>query len=275
MAMPRGLCGYAECGDDIYAIGGVGANDGPACGVLERYRVERDAWSALLPMPTAQTQMAAVACRGCIYTIAGCRDGLVVADCEMYAIAANTWASLPSLASTRVHHTATAVGSSIYVFGGTPNPYRPPLASCERLDTTAASTWSAIAPMSAGRSGHCAVRFDPDPARSASPAADAVARVLVLGDNQWVSPSERDGTLAVYSIASDTWRRIWCKMPALGGMSAHNVDGDVIVCGGVIVRGQIAQTECWRLADAPGWMRWAPVLTRPFPDAVARKPHAF
>ena len=128
--MPTGRAGLAAAvvGNAIYAIGGRTLTGGPCSSggfaelaTVERYDIDTDTWSAVAPLPTPRSDLAAATVGGKIYVFGGCRGAIsVLADVDVYDPVTNTWSSAPTdLPTARAAMYAVArKGNEVYVIGG-------------------------------------------------------------------------------------------------------------------------------------------------------------
>lgn len=87
---------------------------------LEYYDFDHGNWNGRMPVPTARTQLQAVAVGGKIYAIGGDKGSLAtdLGTTEAYDPAIDAWKSLPSMAVARSAFAAAESGGRIYAFGG-------------------------------------------------------------------------------------------------------------------------------------------------------------
>lgn len=124
MPTGRGGLGVAVLGNAIYAIGGRTSGSpcaGSPLATVERYDVATDTWSTVASLPSARSDLAAVAHGGKIYAFGGCTDFVtVVDDVDVYDPTTDTWSTAPAdLPTARAaFYGAAARGGSVYVIGG-------------------------------------------------------------------------------------------------------------------------------------------------------------
>jgi N-acetylneuraminic acid mutarotase len=121
---PRYELGLVNCGDAIYAIGGM---DSEVClNVNEQYDDKYDSWTTRAPMPTARASFAIAVCRDKIFVIGGIvgtvsqtRDepsSLRSTDVnEAYDPETDTWETRKPFPESIAEITASAVNDTIYV----------------------------------------------------------------------------------------------------------------------------------------------------------------
>jgi len=155
--MPTGRAGLgaAVVGNAIYAIGGrTGATpcSGGALATVERYNIETDTWSTVAPLPSARSDLAAVAHGGKIYVFGGCTGfATILDDVDVYDPVTDSWSTAPAdMPTARASmYGAAAKGNTIYVVGGW-TPVLGQLATNEAYKVSA-DTWSAEAAMPSPR----------------------------------------------------------------------------------------------------------------------------
>lgn len=155
--MPTGRAGLgvATVGNAIYAIGGrTGASPcaGGALATVERYDIDTNTWSTVAPLPSARSDLAAVARGGKIYVFGGCTDfATVLDDVDVYNPVTDTWSTAPADMPTAraAMYGAAAKGGTIYVVGGW-TPLTGQLATNEAYKV-ASDTWSTALAMPSPR----------------------------------------------------------------------------------------------------------------------------
>lgn len=123
--MPTGRAGLgaAVVGNAIYAIGGrIGSTpcSGGELATVERYDIDTDTWSTVAPLPSARSDLAAVAHGGKIYVFGGCAPLGFRNDVDVYDPVTDTWSTAPlNMPTARASmYGAAAKGGTIYVIGG-------------------------------------------------------------------------------------------------------------------------------------------------------------
>lgn len=154
--MPAGRAGLgaAVVGNAIYAIGGrTGASpcSGGELAGVDRYDIDTNTWSAVSPLPSARSDLAAVAHGGKIYVFGGCAAGAFKSDVDVYDPVTDSWSTAPSdMPTPRASmYGAAAKGDTIYVVGGW-NAASGQLATNEAYDVPA-DAWSTELPMPSAR----------------------------------------------------------------------------------------------------------------------------
>ncbi len=155
--MPTGRAGLgvAVVGNAIYAIGGrTGASpcSGGTLDTVERYDIATDTWSTVASLPSARSDLAAVAHGGRIYVFGGCTDfGTVLADVDVYNPTTDTWSTAPAdmITARASMYGAAAKGGTIYVVGGW-TPVLGQVATNEAYKV-ASDTWSTALAMPSPR----------------------------------------------------------------------------------------------------------------------------
>ena len=155
MPTPRGGLGVAVAGNALYAIGGrTGGSPcaGGALATVERYDIATNTWSTVAPLPSARSDLAAVAHGGRIYVFGGCTNaGAVLADVDVYNPRTNTWSTAPADMPTAraAMYGAAKKGGTVYVVGGWA-PASGQLTTNEAYKI-ASDTWSASLAMPSAR----------------------------------------------------------------------------------------------------------------------------
>lgn len=132
--MPTARAGLASAvvGRSIYAIGGRNATGGPCSqapggeiATVERFDIPTQTWHTAAPLPTARSDLAAIAHGGKIYVFGGCVRAAdfsitFLSDVDVYDPRTDTWSTAP-----RDMPTARAAmygvgrkGNRVYVIGG-------------------------------------------------------------------------------------------------------------------------------------------------------------
>jgi N-acetylneuraminic acid mutarotase len=152
MPMSQGRAGLAlaAVGDSIYAIGGRLGTGGPCSGAplasVERYDVATDTWTAVAPLPSARSDLAAAAVGGKVYVFGGCNASGFLDTVNVYDPRTDTWseplAAMPT-ARAGLYSVATK-GNTVYVIGGW-NGVGPGLTTNEAYNV-AKDAWTADLP---------------------------------------------------------------------------------------------------------------------------------
>jgi N-acetylneuraminic acid mutarotase len=130
----------------IYALGGY---DGSSrLNTAEAYDPSTNTWTAIAPMGTARSALAATTLNGKIYALGGW-DGYRLNIAEAYDLRTNTWTAIASMGTRRNYLAAATLNGQIYALGGWDG-------GSSRLNTAEAynprtNTWTAIAPMGTRR----------------------------------------------------------------------------------------------------------------------------
>src|SRR6266540_2783555 len=100
-SMPTARAGLAvaNVGDKIYAIGGrTGTTPctGTPLTAVERYDPTTNSWTAVAPLLSARSDLAAAEVGGKIYVFGGCAFGTVLRNVDVYDPTTNTWSSAPA-----------------------------------------------------------------------------------------------------------------------------------------------------------------------------------
>ncbi|MCI0633405.1 MAG: hypothetical protein L0206_05725 [Actinobacteria bacterium] len=156
MATGRGGLGVAVVGDSLYAIGGRTGSTPCSGGVLatvERYDIGSDTWTAVASLPSARSDLAAIAHGGKIYVFCGCTDaGTALDDVDVYDPTTDTWSTAPAdLPTARASmYGAAAMGNTIYVIGGFVPPAGAQLTTNEAYKV-ASDSWTTELPLPSPR----------------------------------------------------------------------------------------------------------------------------
>ncbi len=125
MNMARAGAAAAVIDDGIFVIGGRQSTSGPCSGgpyltTVEKYDIDTDTWSAVAQLPSARSDLAAVAHGGKIYVFGGCSDTGVTREVDMYDPQTNTWTTgLMPMPTARASLVAGHSGDNVYAIGGT------------------------------------------------------------------------------------------------------------------------------------------------------------
>ena len=218
-------------------------------------------WSRAAPLPTARSEMRAVAWDGRIYVPGGLGRLGSLGTFEVYDPARDAWRALPDLPEP-VHHAGVgAADGRIFVSGGYRDlRFRPDHAALYAFDV-AAERWQRLADMPAARAGHAVVALDGIlyVVGGVGPSAHRVLRYDVRAD-RWLAaaadlPSPREhldavaldgriwavggrwrdgnvGTVEVYDPQADAWEPGPALPTPRSGLAAAVVDGRIHVIGG-------------------------------------------
>src|SRR5258708_28724312 len=125
MNTARAGAAAAVIDDGIFVIGGRQSTSGPCSGgpyltTVEKYDIDTDTWSPVAQLPSARSDLAAVAHGGKIYVLVGCSDTGVTKEVDMYDPQTNTWTTgLASMPTARASLVAGHSGDNVYAIGGT------------------------------------------------------------------------------------------------------------------------------------------------------------
>ncbi len=126
MTVARTGLAVAEVGGFIYAIGGRQQTRGPCSGsplaAVEKYNIATDSWTAVAPLPSARSDLAAMAVGGKIYVFGGCSGspGQLLEDVDVYDPRTDRWSQAPEdLPAPRASfYSVGKKGDTIFVIGG-------------------------------------------------------------------------------------------------------------------------------------------------------------
>src|SRR6266436_355481 len=124
MNTARAGAAAAVIDDGIFVIGGRQSTSGPCSGgpyltTVEKYDIDTDTWSAVAQLPSARSDLAAVAHGGKIYVFGGCSSTGVTNEVDMYDPQTNTWTTLHQMTTARASLVAGHAGNQVYAIGGT------------------------------------------------------------------------------------------------------------------------------------------------------------
>ncbi len=152
--MPTARAGAAAAviDDGIFVIGGRQSTSGPCSGgpylqTVEKYDIDTDTWSAVAPLLTPRSDLAAVAHGGKIFVFGGCA-GTVTNEVDMYDPQTNTWTTLPSMTTARASLVAGHSGDKVCAIGGTNGISA---LSVNEVYDIPSNTWSTNTPMTTAR----------------------------------------------------------------------------------------------------------------------------
>jgi len=242
-------------------------------------------WSTYTPMPTARTQLAAVAAsNGKLYAMGGTTDAGPLATVEEYDPVSNRWTARASMPTARYGLAAAAASNGkVYAIGGFNNG---PLATVEEYDL-ATDTWTVRTPMPTPRYGLAvtaapngklyavggkndtdvlAVLEEYDPAtnrwtvRALMPTARAElglaaapdGKLYAVGGSDYFMFSQGVATVEEYNPSANMWRARAPMPTGLYGLSTVTApNGRLYAIGGTITTTIVAPVEEYNpLADS-------------------------
>lgn len=123
MTTPRAAAAEAFVQGKLYVIGGRSVGGGPCTGgalsTVERYDIQTDTWTTVASLPSARSDLAAVAHGGKIYVFGGCNSSSgYLNNVDVYDPNTNTWSPLQSMPTARASLVADVVGNLIFAIGG-------------------------------------------------------------------------------------------------------------------------------------------------------------
>ena len=152
-SMPTARAGAAAAALDnsIFVIGGRLSADpcsgGPYVSTVERYDIDTDTWTTVAHLPSARSDLAAVAHGGKIYVFGGCA-GAVTDEVDMYDPQTNTWTTgLTPMPTPRASLAAGHSGQSVYLIGG----WNGATLDVNEVYNISGNSWSTNAPMPTAR----------------------------------------------------------------------------------------------------------------------------
>ncbi|HEX9222464.1 MAG TPA: kelch repeat-containing protein [Candidatus Acidoferrales bacterium] len=125
MTTARAGAAAAVIDDGIFVIGGRKSTNGPCSGgpylqTVEKYDIDTDTWSPVAQLPSARSDLAAVAHGGKIFVFGGCDSTGVTDEVDMYDPQTNTWTTgLTPMLTKRASLVAGHSGDNVYAIGGT------------------------------------------------------------------------------------------------------------------------------------------------------------
>lgn len=244
---PRTEVSAAQAGGRLYVAGGFIA-DGSASAVLEAIDpASDDEWQDLDPLPEPLHHTALVAASDDLYLIGGYGADGAASDRAWRKRPGTGWERLPDLPEARGAHAAALVGDRIHVVGGaTSFGGNPELVSSHHVLDTGTAQWSEASPLPAPR----------DHLAAASPEGS----LYVLAGRSLSLDSVTDVT-QVFEPGTGDWTAAGSMTTARGGFAAAAWRGMVVVAGGEISAGTIAEVE----AFDPGTGRWRSLPDLPTP----------
>ncbi len=155
--MPTARAGAAApvVDNGIFVIGGRLSAPGPCGGgpylaTVEKYDVDTDTWSAVAPLPSPRSDLAAVAHGGKVFVFGGCA-GTVTDEVDMYDPQTNTWTTrLAPMPTARASLAAGRSGDRAYLIGGW-DGISPSALNVNEVYDIAGNSWSANTPMPTAR----------------------------------------------------------------------------------------------------------------------------
>lgn len=155
MPTPRRGLGAAVVGNALYAIGGSSGSSpcgGPPLSTVERYDIDSGQWTAVAPLLSPRSDLAAYAHGGKIYVFGGCTGSVfaVTGAVDVYDPVTDSWSAAPAdLPTARSSiYAVGAKGGTVFVIGGQANGVQ--LATNEAYKI-ASDGWSADTPMPSPR----------------------------------------------------------------------------------------------------------------------------
>ncbi len=123
-ATARAGAAAAVIDDGIFVIGGRQSTGGPCSGgpyltTVEKYDVDTNTWSTVAPLPSARSDLAAVAHGGKIFVFGGCSSTGVTNEVDMYDPQTNAWTPLAIMLTGRASLVAGHSGDQVFAIGGT------------------------------------------------------------------------------------------------------------------------------------------------------------
>ncbi len=123
MPTARAGLGAAVKGDAIFAIGGRTSGSpcsGGALNNVERYDIASDTWTAVTPLPSALSDVAAIEHGGRIFVFGGCTNtGTLVSTVSIYDPMTDSWSpGAPMPRDRAALYQVGKKGNQIYVMGG-------------------------------------------------------------------------------------------------------------------------------------------------------------
>lgn len=116
MTTGRADCDFVTLGDELYAIGGMGANG--YLYTIEKYNATSNSWQSVTTMPNATKGFATVSDGTKVYIIGGYQSGHYTSSVQVYDSASDSWSNGNSMLVERDQAAALYMDNKIYVFGG-------------------------------------------------------------------------------------------------------------------------------------------------------------
>jgi hypothetical protein len=154
MPTARAAAAAAVVDDAIFVIGGRTSTGGPCSGgplsVVERYDIDQNTWTAVAPLPSPRSDLAAVERGGKVFVFGGCSG--IFSDftdqVDMYDPETNTWTPRRSMPTPRASLVVGHRGDNVYAIGGWNGG--PPL-NVNEVYKMANNSWTTAAPMPTAR----------------------------------------------------------------------------------------------------------------------------
>ena len=258
---------YADALDGkIYSGGGILPRNGDFTDRFEVYDPERDAWTALAPLPEPRHHITISALGKRIYGVGGFVGGIpdwrAQASVYVYDPVADSWSQGIDLPSPRAEHVAAVVDGKIYIIGGRVRETEDADHFFEHIDSTLNEAFDP-------ESGRWSALANAPTARNSAAAAVIDGKIYVVGGRQ--NLKQPDGSmrivnlpnLEVYDPRTDSWEQRTAMPQGQGGLAAAAVDGRLYVFGGEQWTPQTRVFEESWLYDpaADSWQALAPMPT--------------
>jgi N-acetylneuraminic acid mutarotase len=152
MPTARDGLGVARTGGSIYAIGGRPQTSGPCTGsgsemaTVERYNLFTGVWTTVASLPSARSDVGAIARGPKIYVFGGCNSDGISSEVDIYDTTTNTWTTGAPMPTPRAgFYGVGMVNGMIYVMGGENAAGNPSPAN--EVYNANTNTWSSSTPM--------------------------------------------------------------------------------------------------------------------------------
>jgi N-acetylneuraminic acid mutarotase len=239
---PRYRLAAATGGDErVYAIGGDSLSSDGTFNTnvqdVDAYDPTSDVWTAVAPMPTGRSLLAATTGPDArIYAIGGAIYGQAVEldIVEAYSPASNTWSSLAPLGTPR-YGLAAALGADgrIYAIGGCSDAVPGFSLATVEAYTPSTNTWVEVAPLLTPR---CAL----------TAASGQDGRIYAIGG---AAGSGQDLTsVEAYSPSTDSWTQVTPTIYPRVESGAAVVGRNICVIGGQATSESLGTIECAKTA---------------------------
>jgi N-acetylneuraminic acid mutarotase len=216
MPTARQEVAVATLGNEIYVVGGFGANSEPVA-TVEVYDVASDRWEPRAPYPVPVHHAAAAVVSGRLFVVGGYTGGRVgwtrLASVHEYDPARNVWVQRASMLTQRGALAAATVGERLHALGGDVDG----VTGAHEVYDARTDRWTRAATMPTARDHLAAVTVG--------------GRVWALGGRTGFFGTQYPN-VEIYDPATDSWR-VGQPLPAgRGGLAAAVIGDRVYAFGG-------------------------------------------
>ena len=212
--LPRQQLGVAAADGALWVMGGI--TDNASTPAVERFDIDKGAWSKGPDLPLPLHHEMAVAYKGRVVALGGWLPvgGSLNASTSdrVFQLQGNKWKELPKMPHPRAAGAAAVVGDKIIVFGGQASGRLVP-----ETDVFDGKAWTSVAPLGTPRD-HLAGAADDK-------------YVYALGGRELSADKNLD-TVERFDPVTNAWAPIAPMPTARGDISAASIAGRVLVAGG-------------------------------------------